>query len=202
MQWIKFLSSNKTPGYVYKLSKFDYLLIKNSNDNHNKTIIVLYGITCIVKSFSNKEIVPISILSKNNIFTNNNEDREVYYKVIALELTYIITFNTIVKTEKLDTSRYYIKTLEKYEYMNQIISERKAKKRIFQLILFICLEFGKIEKNFITIPFKLSQKYIAIMTGLSKHTVSKTISNLREADIIKKDQRTFNVKNILNINLK
>lgn len=202
MQWIKFLSIHKTPHYIYKLSQYDHLIITNVHSNTDKNIIILYGITCVIKTFSNQEIIPVAILTKNNIFTNNNKDHTIYYKIIALELTYVITFNKTTNQDRLNIIEYYIKTLEKYENMNQIMSQRQAKARIFQLILSICLQFGKVNKNTITMPFKLSKQCISTMTGLSEHTVSKIISKLHNKDILKKDQKTISIKNLLNINLK
>nr|YP_009396494.1 global nitrogen transcriptional regulator [Polysiphonia scopulorum]ARW65680.1 global nitrogen transcriptional regulator [Polysiphonia scopulorum] len=207
MQWMKFLSINKSKYYIYKLNKLDHLVVTNNNHDQNKIIIILYGITSIVKTFSNKETIPIAILSKNNIFISKTKDNSTYYKLIALDLTYIITFNSNIdnknfKIQKLNTIEYYINTLEKYENMNQIIVERQSKTRIFQLIILICLQFGTIKKNMITIPFKLSQEYIAIMTGLSRNTVNKVVSILYKKGIIGTDKKTFNIINIINTNLK
>lgn len=202
MQWIKFLSIKKTPHYVYKLNQLDYLLIHSSNYDYNKTVVILHGIACVIKTFSNKETIPIAMLSKNDIFVNHNKDYQIYYKIVALEMTYLVTFHKMIKTTTLNTTECYINTLKKYEYMNQVINERKAKKRVLQLILLVCLQFGKIEQNLITIPFKLSREYIAIMTGLSNNTISKIIIKLKQTKIVEKNQKAFNIKQILNINLK
>ena len=206
MEWIKFLTISKIKYHIYKLNKSDTLILHNLENVNNKIIIILYGLIYIVKVFPNKELLPIAILDKNTILINYKKDNQIYYKLVALETTYIISFkednpNHTINTE-LNNIKYYKKTLKRYEEMSEIISQRKTKNRIVQLILLIGLKFGIIRNQVILIPFKLSQENIAMMTGLSQNTINKTMKVIYKMGIIEENKRIINLSNILNINLK
>lgn len=204
MEWIKFLTISKIKYHIYKLNKSDTLILHNLENVNNKIIIILYGLMYIVKVFPNKELLPIAILDKNTILINYKKDNQIYYKLVALETTYIISFkeeNNNIHTE-LNIIKYYKKTLKRYEEMSEIISQRKTKNRIVQLILLIGLKFGIIRNQVILIPFKLSQENIAMMTGLSQNSINKTMRVIYEMGIIEENKRIINLSNILNINLK
>lgn len=204
MKWLKFLTINKIPYYIYKLNSYDRIILKDSNE----VAIILYGITYAIKTFINKELLPIGIFSKDHILTSNNIDKKTFYQIISLKNSYIAICsgekfcNNISKIEKeLEVLKNYAKTLETYKYINEVIVQKQAKARIIQLILYICVRFGKIKNNKIIIPFKISQECIALMTGLSKNTVNKAINKKNKIDIIENDKKTIDIKKILSIEL-
>nr|YP_010851309.1 Global nitrogen transcriptional regulator [Aphanocladia delicatula]WGH14164.1 Global nitrogen transcriptional regulator [Aphanocladia delicatula] len=207
MKWIKFLAHNKIPHYIYKLKQEDFVILNNKNNN---ILIILSGCIFITKVFPNKEVLPIAILHINDIFIENNKELKLYYKLVALETTYIITFNTsILNNNKISTLleisiiNAYKKTIEKYETINNVMCQKSIKNRILQLILNICLQFGKVRNQQILIPFQLSNKNIAILTGTSKNTVNKIMKTIYNKSIIKDlNKNIIIIDNILNLNLK
>nr|YP_010619360.1 Global nitrogen transcriptional regulator [Amplisiphonia pacifica]WAX03373.1 Global nitrogen transcriptional regulator [Amplisiphonia pacifica] len=206
MKWIKLLTQNKIPYYIYKLKKEDFIILNKNTDN---IIIILSGIIFITKVFTNKELLPIAILDKHNILITSNKETKTYYKIVSLEKAYILTLNKynlkksttgiLIEIELLNN---YNKTISNYEAMNNIMSQKKIKNRILQLIFTICLQFGKIESQRILIPFKLSNKNIAILTGTSENTVNKIIKRIYKQGIIKeRSNKIISINNILNLNL-
>lgn len=210
MKWINFLKENKIPYYVYKLNQSDSIIIYNKNHNDNKFIIVLYGSIYTVKNFSNQEILPIAILNKNSIFINTSNNHKFYYTLTALEKTYLLTFQSnILNREDLSISldinlvEIYKKTLKKYEIMNEIISQRYLENRIIQLILSMCIEFGVVKHEGIYIPFTLSQKDIATMTGTTKTTVNKIMQKMYKNGVIKySNKKIIYIKDIFDLYFK
>nr|YP_010619749.1 Global nitrogen transcriptional regulator [Tayloriella tenebrosa]WAX03762.1 Global nitrogen transcriptional regulator [Tayloriella tenebrosa] len=204
MKWIKFLTQKKIPYYIYKLQKEDFIIL---NKNNSKIIIILSGIIFITKVFPNKELIPVAILDENNILIKSNKEIKTYYKIFALEKTYILTLDEYKLNESniigINLLHGYKKTIGKYEAMNNIISQKQIKNRILQLIFTICLEFGKLKNQKIFIPFKLSNKNIATLTGTSENTVNKVIREIYTEDLIKDiSNNIISIKNILNLNLK
>nr|QCI05925.1 global nitrogen transcriptional regulator [Dasysiphonia japonica] len=130
-------------------------------------------------------------------------DNKYYYKLIALENTYIISFNIkeIKPSIKLKTNIFLRiihsqqLTLKNYERMNLILKHRYIKYRIIQMILLLFLQFGVINNNSIYIPFHLSQKYLTIILGTNKTIVNQTIQQLIKKMIIK-----YSTKKIMYIN--
>nr|YP_010851507.1 Global nitrogen transcriptional regulator [Echinothamnion hookeri]WGH14362.1 Global nitrogen transcriptional regulator [Echinothamnion hookeri] len=206
MKWIKFLTSNKIPYYIYKLKREDFIILNNNNN----IVIILSGTIFITKVFANKELLPIAILNKNNIFIKNNKELKIYHKLVALENTYVLTLDLfIVQQNKVNTLlkinilNAYKKTLEQYEIINNIMSQKNIKNRILQLILNVCLQFGKVKNQQIFIPFQLSNKNIAILTGTSENTVSKIMKQIYNKKIIKNlNKKVIFIDNILNLDSK
>nr|YP_009392144.1 global nitrogen transcriptional regulator [Periphykon beckeri]ARW60492.1 global nitrogen transcriptional regulator [Periphykon beckeri] len=210
MKLIKFLKKRKIPFYIYQLNKEDCIILNNINSNNNNIIIVLSGFIFINKVFSNKEILPIAILDRKAISIQTSKELKTYYKLIALEKTYILTINKNIITENrmnifLTTNiliRYY-KTIERYEAINNIMIHKYITNRILQLVFNICIQFGKIKNKKVSIPFQLSSYNIAILTGTSENTVNKIIKTIDQYNIIKNlHQTVIAVDNILNLNLK
>lgn len=208
MKWINLFTKNSIKYCIYKLNKEDWIWIKNVYTNNS--LIILYGSIYITKTFTNQEIIPLAILNKDNIFTpqETNINYKFYYKLIALETTYLISFN-ITSLKNIRNENYFISniiksykiTLSKYESMNEILNQKNAKNRITQLILFLCLEFGTINKKQIYIPFKLSQKSLANMSNTNKNTVNKIIKCICDNIYVKYLKRKkIYIHNIFNIN--
>nr|YP_010618779.1 Global nitrogen transcriptional regulator [Rhodomelopsis africana]WAX02792.1 Global nitrogen transcriptional regulator [Rhodomelopsis africana] len=204
MKWIKFLTQNKIPYYIYKLKREDFIILNKKKSN---IIIILSGIIFITKVFPNKELLPLAILDKHSILIKNNKKVKTYYKIIALEKAYILTLNeySINKSSinilmGINIFNGLKKTIDNYEAMNNIMSQKQVKNRIIQLIFTICLQFGKIKSQKISIPFKLSNKNIAILTGTSENTVNKVIRTIYKKDIIKElSNKAISIKNILHL---
>lgn len=189
MKWINNLSALKIPFYIYKLQINDSMIYLNNKHNQYKLNIILHGIIYIIKKFTNKEILTLAILTKNHnihIHNHNLTDKNYYYEAIAIQDTYIICFkwtDVISKQNFLHSTfinviKSYQNTLYKYEIMNQILKHKYIKNRIIQLILFLCIEFGEINKQGIYIPFKISQITISKLVGSNRVTVNKTINQL------------------------
>lgn len=210
MQWIKFFKNYNIPYYVYKLNKEDYILIYNHYPNTNKSIIILHGSIYVIKIFTNKETMPLAILNKNNIFTleEKNINYKFYYKLVALEQTYIVSFQLthFTKIKKnyyllLKIIKSYNNTLTKYEIMNEILNQKYAKNKIIHLILFLCLEYGIIHKKQIYIPFRVSQRNLAVMTGTNKATINKVMKYICKNIPIKySSKKNLYIKNIFRVN--
>nr|ARW69414.1 global nitrogen transcriptional regulator [Polysiphonia sp.] len=210
MKWIKYLTINKIPYHIYKIKKKDSIILTNVENENNNLLIILCGILYITKVFPNKELLPVAILEKNEIFSQNRKNKDIYYKLTSLETTYVLS----IEEHKVKMSNSYIskdinilkshqKTVYKYELNNEIISQRYTKDRIIQLILIICLQFGKIKNKQLLIPFKLSQKNIAILSGTNKSSVNKTIKKMRTMKILRNvDKKTIYINNLLNLSLK
>nr|QCI04547.1 global nitrogen transcriptional regulator [Apoglossum ruscifolium] len=88
MKWINKFSESQIPYYIYKLNKGDQILYKNTI-NYNNCMIILNGVLCILKTFNNKKIFTIAILSTNDSINLKyfNINIQYYYKLIALEKT-------------------------------------------------------------------------------------------------------------------
>lgn len=204
MQWINTLNNYNIPYYIYKLNKGDKIIYGNSI-TYSQSIIILYGTIYLFKTLNHHKIFPLAILHTNNIInlTNLYSDNKYYYKLIALENTYIISFNIkeIKPSIKLKTNIFLRiihsqqLTLKNYERMNLILKHRYIKYRIIQMILLLFLQFGVINNNSIYIPFHLSQKYLTIILGTNKTIVNQTIQQLIKKMIIK-----YSTKKIMYIN--
>lgn len=194
MKWINAFSSSQIKYYIYKLNKGDSI-IYSYNSDYNKSLIILNGIIYIIKIFTNQEIIPIAILNTNNIIYLHSlhTTKQNYYKLIAFEKTYIISFNINQlkyqsNTYKLLTSniiKSYELTLKRYELMNTILMQKNIQNRLIQIILFLSLEFGIVYQQKIIIPFTLSQKNLANITGSNKITINRIIHKLSKQMIIK-----------------
>nr|YP_009296307.1 global nitrogen transcriptional regulator [Sebdenia flabellata]AOM65242.1 global nitrogen transcriptional regulator [Sebdenia flabellata] len=201
MQWIYNFTTYKIPFYIYKLKKND-CIIYPANYSKNKSVIILNGILYLLKTFTNGETISLAILNTNNIINiidNHIEPRHYYYRAIALEETYIISFqwdniyiNNNIKPQIIkNIINSYQKTIYKYEIMNHIITHKEIKNRVIQLILYLCEEFGIIKKKHIFIPFEISQVTLSTITGSNKVTINKIMKTLNQKMLI---QYTLNKK--------
>nr|YP_009298045.1 global nitrogen transcriptional regulator [Plocamium cartilagineum]AOM67983.1 global nitrogen transcriptional regulator [Plocamium cartilagineum] len=189
MKWINNLSALKIPFYIYKLNINDSIIYIRNKHNQNKLNIILHGIIYVIKKFTNKEILTLAILTSNHNININNislKHENYYYEAIAIQDTYIICFKwtdfiskqNFLHNTFINVIKSYQNTLYRYETMNQILKHKYIKNRIIQLILFLCIEFGKINNQGIYIPFKISQITIATLVGSNRVTVNKTINQL------------------------
>lgn len=212
MKWINFFSNDNISYYTYKLNTEDSIIIHNSQFTKNQAIIILCGSIYIVKTFVNKETLPLVILKKNNILNFNSLKTKFkyYYKLTALEKTYILSFKIPYDSQNKKKISYnlfismmdsYNKTISQYEKMNEVMSHKYAKNRIIQLILLLCTEFGIVTKKQIQIPFKISQKSLATLSHTQKNNVNKTIKYLYHNTPIKySNKKNIYIKNIYYIN--
>nr|ARW60695.1 global nitrogen transcriptional regulator [Polysiphonia sp.] len=209
MKWIKFLTINNIPYYIYKIKKEDSIIISNIKNNNN-IIIILCGLAYLTQVFTNQELLPVAILDKNKILFSEAKKQQIYHKLVALDTTYVLSLDEFtLKRSSLSVVlgihllESYKQTIHKYELTNTIISQKYIKNRILQLIFTICLQFGEIKNQKILIPFHLSQKNIAILTGTSKNSVSKVMKKISKMNIIKDlDKKMIYINNILQLNLK
>nr|QOS04528.1 global nitrogen transcriptional regulator [Sarcopeltis skottsbergii] len=193
MKWINYFIIYKIPFYIYKLNKGDSIIYIN----HKKqctSIIVTYGILHLLKIFTNKEIITIGILSKENIIHSLAEQKNCYYQLIAIEESFLISFkwsDLIVSYNSYNNNYLFISiidayqnTLNKYEMMNQILIHKYTKNRIIQLILFLCKEFGFIQQDYVILPFQFSQITMSIITAGNRSTVNKVMNKLYRQNAI------------------
>lgn len=148
------------------------------------------------------------MLNKNKIFKAHLDNSESYYKLIALEKTYItnIDINCIeIKTpisKKLleNIINSYKETIKVYEALNKIIQEKQTNKRIIQNIFFILLHFGIVRNKKIYLPFKLSQKQLSFISQTNQGKTSKIIKNINyEWRIKNPTQISIEIKNLFNL---
>nr|YP_009509365.1 global nitrogen transcriptional regulator [Gracilaria vermiculophylla]AXI97015.1 global nitrogen transcriptional regulator [Gracilaria vermiculophylla]QXU75218.1 global nitrogen transcriptional regulator [Gracilaria vermiculophylla]WDZ67951.1 global nitrogen transcriptional regulator [Gracilaria vermiculophylla] len=190
-EWMQLFLESETSFYVYKLQKGDALVFQRPIHD-NPVVIVFYGTVYIMKIFTNGESFFLAILNSNSIIDFNFNSDYTYYKVIALENTYLIKFfwldfisnfkylSTVFRL--IDLFRY---TLKQYENSSYILLHKSVKYRVVQLLLFLCREFGVLNKHYIAIPFELSQKTISYITGSNPITVNKIMKDLVDKLLIK-----------------
>nr|YP_009510933.1 global nitrogen transcriptional regulator [Gracilaria gracilis]AXI96606.1 global nitrogen transcriptional regulator [Gracilaria gracilis] len=183
-KWMHLFFESKIPFYIYKLYKGDALIFRYDS-KHKPLMIVFHGTVYVMKIFTNSESLFLAILTNNSIIDFNFNSNYAYYKVIALENTYLVKFfwldyithfkylSTLVKL--LDLFRY---TLIQYEKSSCILLHKSIRYRVIQLLLLLCKEFGILNNNYIIIPFELSQKTISCITGSNPITVNKVIKDL------------------------
>lgn len=201
MKWINNFSKTRISYYIYKLNTNDSILYLN-NSKQAQCIVILEGILCIFKIFNNKKIFFLGIISKDHILnlTSFNKYLNHYYKVIALNKTYVMSFSintkinskiffNIIKAQKL--------TIKKYETINCILKQQYSKYKVIQIILFLFIEFGNIQNKQVHLSFKLSQKKLALITGLNKTKINQIINLLIKQKIIQlSSYKTINLYNI------
>nr|QCI08289.1 global nitrogen transcriptional regulator [Pterothamnion crispum] len=193
MTWINLFSTAKIPFYIYKLQPGDSLINISGNDQ-NQSMLVLHGIMYMLQVFTNNETLPIAILHSNSIIDIHKTlfNNKSYYKIIAVEETYIISFkqkDLIHKHKKTKNTLVHLLysyklTLYNNEIMRQILAHKYIKSRIIQLILFLSIEFGIIENKTTRIPFIIRKTDIAIITGTNLITTNKIINQLKKKKII------------------
>ena len=209
MRWLNYFSSARIPYYIYKINKNDCVVI-NFLLGVEHAIIILYGAIFLCKIFNNQEAFPVSIFNTNDVlFIKSLQiNSQCYYKLISLDTTYILSFslNDLRNNNKINhkllfniinSSKY---TVRKYEIINHILINKYIKYRIIQLILFLCLEFGIIQNNKITIPFSVSQKNLAKITRSNTVAVNHIMNFLFKKQIIKYySKKGICINNILNL---
>nr|YP_010198873.1 global nitrogen transcriptional regulator [Gracilaria tikvahiae]UAD88106.1 global nitrogen transcriptional regulator [Gracilaria tikvahiae]UAD88309.1 global nitrogen transcriptional regulator [Gracilaria tikvahiae] len=191
-KWKQIFSESEIPFYIYKLNKGDSLIFQYQA-KYQPLIIVFYGTVYIMKIFTNSEAIFLAILTNKSIIDFNFFDSNyVYYKVVALENTYLIKFfwldyiahckylSTSIKL--LDLFRY---TLRQYESSSYILMHKSIRYRVVQLLLLLCKDFGILNNNYVLIPFELSQKTISYITGSNPITVNKIVNFLIKRLFIK-----------------
>nr|YP_010171051.1 global nitrogen transcriptional regulator [Chondria tumulosa]QSD57192.1 global nitrogen transcriptional regulator [Chondria tumulosa] len=209
--WIHSLKNSQIPYCIYKISDKDSIILSNKYKNKNQFIIILYGSLYITKIFKNKQIQPIIILNENNIFHNNKNDNKFYYKLTALEKSYIIS----IKTNKIKISSQisyklinniiesYKKTFMTYQLINEATNEKYIKNRVIKIILLLFSQFGIFNKKKVYLPFKISQKSLAIISGTNPKTISKIINQIRKkSSIFRSNKKLIYIENIFNLTVK
>jgi len=204
MTWIHSFSHLKIPFYIYKLNRGDSI-IRNPCIQDNRCIIILHGIIHEIQIFTNNEILSIAILKKNNIIDLNYNfiSYKSYHKLIAIEETYIISFsyNELKYSNTTNIQFFdnlingYKMTLYQHKIMRQILAHKYMKSRVIQLILFLSIEFGIIERTQIKVPFIIKKTDIAVMTGTNVNTINKIIKQLHQNKFI-----NYSTKNFIIIN--
>lgn len=189
MKWIHYFAASKIPFSIYKLNKDDAILYEYKQ-RQSISMIILYGLVYIVKTFTNNETSSIAILRANNIFHKTSKLKKhntYYYKIIAIKNTFIINFkwkdlkyksNFLHKSLLFEIIQSYQQTIYQYEMMNNILMNKYIQNRIIQLILILSEQFGIINKEEIIIPFFISQKTIGIMIGSNRITVNRVLHQL------------------------
>lgn len=98
MKWIQFLITNNKRYYIHKINKNDSVIIKKVTTN--QIIIILAGTSYVAERFTNREISPLVILTKNSVFTINKLNRDIYYEITPLETTYILNIEENIFQKK------------------------------------------------------------------------------------------------------
>nr|YP_010199072.1 global nitrogen transcriptional regulator [Hydropuntia urvillei]UAD88521.1 global nitrogen transcriptional regulator [Hydropuntia urvillei] len=186
-----FFESNNS-FYIYKLYKGDSIVFKNSLP-YNPSFIVFYGTVYIMKIFTNGESIFLVLLTSNSLLNfNSSNSNYAYYKVIALENTYLIKLYKLNSVNHLmyfsnviNLLDLFYYTLKQYESSYYILLHKSIKYRIIQLLLLLCREFGILNSNYIIIPFEISQKTLSHITGSNPTTVNKIINDLIRKLLIK-----------------
>nr|ARW64240.1 global nitrogen transcriptional regulator [Chondria sp. (in: red algae)] len=211
MKWINSLTNYKSTYYIYKLNSNDSIIIFNRYYHQKKLIIILYGSLYIVKIFDNKRIIPITILAKDDVFNNTDNTNEFYYKLTALEKTYILNIelnNKEIYTQiddKLLNNLFnsYLNTINTYQSINAVIKQKHLNRKIAHILLLLFLKFGIINNGQIHIPFKLSQKNLALIIGISEESISKTIKQIHDKWYIKSyKKQLIEIKDLFSFTLK
>nr|YP_009391736.1 global nitrogen transcriptional regulator [Laurenciella marilzae]ARW59880.1 global nitrogen transcriptional regulator [Laurenciella marilzae] len=205
MKWINLLNNCKIPYYIYKLHKNDSTIICSKYNSKNTLTIVLHGSIYIIKIFSNKKIIPTVILNKDSIFNIANVSNQFYYQLIALEKTYILTIK-VQNLQKLNNQlmihliESYKNTLNSYQIMNETTNQKFRKNQVLQTILYLFFEFGIVNKKQIQLPFKISLKNLANITGMNQETISKIIKEINnKSNISYCKKKSIHINNIFNL---
>ena len=195
---------------MYKLNRNDSIIIYEKYWPKNNLLIVLYGTLYAMKIFKNKKKISTIILNRNKVFKAHLDHSDSYYKLIALEKSYITNINIDNVQIKVPVSKKllenvinsYKETIKIYETLNRIIQERQTSKRIIQNIFFILLHFGLIKNKQIYLPFKLSQKNLSFISQTSPGRTSKVIKKINQQCQIKHPTKiSIEIKNLLNLTI-
>nr|YP_009397113.1 global nitrogen transcriptional regulator [Spyridia filamentosa]ARW66299.1 global nitrogen transcriptional regulator [Spyridia filamentosa] len=192
MQWINNFFDNKIPFYIYQLNQGDAIIYTSKNSNK---IIILSGVIYIMQIFTNQEKLPLAILSNNHIIHLDHKmpKNKYYYEITAIKRTYLISFKSEYKYghKKLLNSlmqplvESYKMTLNAHIKMQQILIHKYIQYRFLQLIIFLCKEFGYINKEEVIIPFKINQQELGFIIGSNKKNINQIISKFKRYGLIK-----------------
>nr|WCH56410.1 global nitrogen transcriptional regulator [Hypnea sp.] len=191
MKWINFFLNFNIPFSIYKLHRDDSIIF-SKYIKFKRPMIMLYGIVYILKTFTNNTTKTIAILEAGNIiYINQIKDNSCHYKISAITKTFLVSFKwqDLIKS-KINPQifkefiKIYIKTKEKYEIMNTIMSHKYIQNRVIQLILIFGRDFGVINKSKVTIPYYISQNTVAIISGSNRTTINKILNYLYKYKII------------------
>nr|YP_010951625.1 Global nitrogen transcriptional regulator [Laurencia catarinensis]WMP12564.1 Global nitrogen transcriptional regulator [Laurencia catarinensis] len=204
MRWINLLNNCQIPYNIYKLNKNDSTIICKQYNNQNYLTIILHGSIYIIKIFENKKTIPIVILNKNSLFTTQDINNQFYYQLIALEKTYILTVK-IDNVDKLSSElmikiiESYRKTLNSYQMINESMNQKHKNNRVIQMILFLLFKLGIVSKTQIQLPFKVSQKNLAKITGTNKKTINQIINSIKRKSITNNSKKkSIKINSIFN----
>nr|QCI06167.1 global nitrogen transcriptional regulator [Dicranema revolutum] len=182
MKWINEFLKSKIPFYIYKLRKNDSIVY--TEEHNNTSIIILYGIAYILKTFTNKESITLAILESGNIIHNYKPSTNYYYKIIAITNIFLLSFQLkdILNLKNYSNHqtfskfiKLYNKTEKRYEMMHSVLAHKYIKNRLIQLILNLSQNFGIIKEKQIIIPYYISQINISIITGSNRTNINKIL---------------------------
>lgn len=208
MKWINELKDSNLSYYTYKLNQNDSAILFENSKNNSKCVIVLYGTLYIKKIFRNNKKIPIIVLHENHIFQTNN-NKQFYYKLIALEKTYIISTKINIKNKNNAINiklihhiiESYNKTLRIHECINEILRQKRTNKRIIQTIVSLLLNHNRVKRTQIYVPFKLSNRELSSISQTNEGTTSRVMRKIKYKSNIKnslnrsmQDKELFNLK--------
>lgn len=148
MKWIQNFSDFKVPFYIYSLRQGDYITY-TSQTPYNQCFIIIHGVAYLTKIFKNKKLIVLGVFEKNNIIKGNETIDYYNYNIVAIEQTFIISFNwnNIIKRQHVkfyflnDIIKSYHMTLYNYEAMSNILAHKSTKQRVIQLVFFYVKNF-------------------------------------------------------------
>lgn len=206
MKWLEDLENWNTSFKIHVLQKHDCILISHKT-NSNQSLYILDGLIEITQIFTNKEKICIELLFKNDIFikqkSNYIDKVNYYYKIVAIKKTAIVNIsskrfaNINQKPEFLYT--YNINIEKNNHKMAQILSHKNTKKRVVQLLLILAKNFGRFNKNNITIPFYISHQIIGSITGSQRANISRIMNYLKKNKMIYYDKQKIVLYNIIKL---
>ena len=191
MRWLINLENHNISFRIYILQKNDSIIIKNKIKN-DRIFYILDGFIQKSQIFTNNEIICLTLLYNDNIFTSQlsnfkqkSHHLNYHYKFIAMKRTIILVIN---QQEFIKKTKHNYKLFNSWihNYFNnhkeilQIIIHRNTKKRLTQLLLILIKHFGIFKKHKIIIPFKLSHYNISTIIGSQRITVNKIMNDLKK----------------------
>nr|YP_009243974.1 global nitrogen transcriptional regulator [Sporolithon durum]AMK96216.1 global nitrogen transcriptional regulator [Sporolithon durum] len=189
MRWIQLLEEENFSFTIYKLKRYDSIIIA-PNSNAKNLLIILDGFINMLKVFTNNETLCLGLLTNNCIIQQYNitsKPINYYYKANAMTLTIVLSINInsliINKNTKNLLISYlvssYSKTLTSYETIFTIYAQKNATRKIIQLLLILSEEFGNLSNTDIKIPFGLTHYSLSIIIGINRVNVTKIMNYLQ-----------------------
>jgi len=162
----------------------------------------------ILKIFTNGENICMNLLYKKqiipNIKSNIKQHNNYYYKIVAIKKTVIATIPSQVLNERIKKNIACFQEFQiiynksKNDIVN-ILVYKNTKKRVIQLLLTLSKNFGKIKPKYIIIPFHLSHKTIATITGSQRITISRIMYALKKKKLINYDNQKILIYSIIKL---